>query len=217
MSERIYCISGLGADEKIFANLSIPGFELVHVPWLRPEKREQTPVYAQRMAAQIGTVNPILLGVSFGGMMGIEIAKLMPLKQLFIVSSVKGRQELPAWMKCAGTLQLNKILPVKSNRFTEGLDNRTLGVSNAAELAMVRHYRKTADPVYINWAINEVLNWKNDWQPEGIVHIHGTKDRMFPVKKIRNAQLIEGGTHLMIYNRAPEIAAVINTVLRSRQ
>lgn len=217
MSERIYCISGLGADEKIFANLQVPGYELVHLPWLRPEKGERKETYAGRMAANINTPDPILLGVSFGGMIGIEIAKQLPLKQLFIVSSVKDTSELPGWMKWVGRLRLNKVLPVKSNRLTEGLDNRQLGVSNAEELAMVRHYRKMADHVYINWAINEVLNWKNGWQPERIVHIHGTKDRMFPVKKIRNAQLIDGGTHLMIHNRAPEIAAVIGRVLAARQ
>ena len=217
MSQRIYCISGLGADEKIFANLKIPGRELVHIPWLRPEKKEKIGDYARRMAASLRDPSPVLIGVSFGGMMSIEIARQFQLERIFIISSVKQRAEMPAWMKWTGQLQLNKFLPTKSNSLTEGIDNRKLGVSSEREKEMVRYYRKTADAVYMNWAINEVLNWKNEWIPEKLVHIHGTKDNMFPVKMIRNAQLIEGGTHLMIYNRAPDIAACISHELDGKR
>jgi hypothetical protein len=33
MSQRIYCISGLGANEKVFSRLQLPGYELVHNAW----------------------------------------------------------------------------------------------------------------------------------------------------------------------------------------
>jgi len=215
MEKNIYCISGLGADEKIFRNLQIPGYRLIHIPWLIPEKKEKISAYAGRMAQFIHHENPIVIGVSFGGMMGIEIAKQRTLNQLFIISSIKTSRELPAWMKWSGSLHLNKLLPVKSFRITEKADNRRLGVTNDAEKAMVSGYRKSANTRYVNWAINQVVNWKNNWYPPGLVHIHGDEDRMFPVKKIDAHHILKGGTHLMIWNRTGEIARIISGEIRS--
>jgi len=214
MSKTIYCISGLGADEKVFSNLQLNGHQLRHIPWLVPQKKENIQSYAKRMASHITGDSPVLLGVSFGGMVGIEIAKELSLEKLIIVSSVKSRDELPGWMKLVGNMQLNKMLPTKSNKFTEKIDNSRLGVSTEEEKAMVRNYRMAANPVYINWAINQVLNWKNDWQPNNLIHIHGDKDKMFPIKNIKATHTIEGGTHLMIYNRARDIGAYLEQVLR---
>jgi pimeloyl-ACP methyl ester carboxylesterase len=213
MKKHIYCISGLGADEKIFTNLHIKGYELQYIPWIRPHKKERIDGYAKRMSEYIKEDSAVLLGVSFGGMMGIEIAKLMPLHKLFIVSSVKSSGEMPRWMKAAGTLRLDKILPTRLHKYTEKIDNARLGVSTKEEKDMVRAYRKNADLVFVDWAISQILNWKNNWQPDHIIHIHGDKDRIFPVKKIQPDCIIRDGTHMMIYNRAGEISEYIQKEL----
>ena len=214
MSKVIYCISGLGADEKVFNNLELNGHELKHIPWLRPNKNETIVKYASRMREQISESPAILLGVSFGGMIGIEIAKQMQLEKLIIVSSIKNAKELPSWMRYVGQLQLNKFLPIRSYKLIEKIDNDRLGVSNEEERQMVQAYRKAADPVYMNWAVNEVVNWKNEWFPENIVHIHGDKDKMFPIKKIFANHVVKNGTHLMVYNRGKEISDFIREELK---
>jgi pimeloyl-ACP methyl ester carboxylesterase len=213
MKRRIYCISGLGTDEKIFSNLQMNEYELRFIPWIIPHKNERIDRYAARMAELIKEDSPILLGVSFGGMIGIEIAKKMPLQKLILVSSVKTVIELPRWMKLAGNLQLNKLLPIRSNKLTEKIDNSRLGVSNEEEREMVKAYRKNANKVYLTWAVHQVINWKNDWQPDNIIHIHGDKDRIFPIKKIQPTHIIKEGTHMIIYNRAREVGACIEKEL----
>jgi esterase/lipase len=213
MNRKIYCIGGLGTDEKIFANLQMNGYELRFIPWIIPHANERIDRYAARMAESIKEDSPILLGVSFGGMIGIEIAKKMPLQKLILVSSVKTVIELPRWMKLAGNLQLNKLLPIRSNKLTEKMDNSRLGVSNEEEREMVKAYRKSANKVYLTWAVHQVINWKNDWQPDNIIHIHGDKDRIFPIKKIQPTHIIKEGTHMIIYNRAGEVGACIEKEL----
>lgn len=205
----IYCISGLGADEKIFTNLQIKGYELRYIPWIRPHKNERIEGYAKRMSEHIKEETAVLLGVSFGGMMGIEIAKQIPLQKLIIVSSIKSTNELPRWMKTAGALKLDKLLPVRIHKYTEKIGNSRLGVSTKEEKEMVRAYRRNADLVFVDWAITQILNWKNDWQPENIIHIHGDRDKIFPVKKINPTCIIKDGTHMIIYNRAGEISEYI--------
>jgi pimeloyl-ACP methyl ester carboxylesterase len=209
MKRTIYCISGLGADEKIFANLQLDGHELKFISWLRPEKTESIKAYAARMAAPIKEKNAVVIGVSFGGMMAIEIARQIPLHKLILVSSIKSAEELPRWMKVAGKLKLNKVLPVRSFKITERLDNNRLGVTNEEERKMVMAYRRSADLVYLEWAVNQILNWKNDWIPENIAHIHGDKDKIFPIKKVKASYIIKNATHLMVYNRAKEVSEYI--------
>ena len=209
MLKTVYCISGLGADEQVFCNLHLKGYKLKYIPWLVPHKKEKIKGYARRMAEYIEQESPILLGVSFGGMIGIEIAQQIKLHRLIIVSSIKSTIEMPGWMKIAGKIKLNKLLPAKTYRLTEKIDYNRLGATTKEERDMVRNYRKKADPVYLDWAIHEILNWKNGWQPDNIIHINGDKDKIFPIKNIKPTHIIKEGTHMIIYNRANEVSEFI--------
>jgi pimeloyl-ACP methyl ester carboxylesterase len=204
-----YCISGLGADERIFSNLALDGFTLKHIPWITPRKKEPISDYATRMAQNLSEELPVLIGVSFGGMMAIEMARLLKIRKVIIISSVKSYEELPRWMKHVGRMGLNKLIPMRPYRFIQGIGDARLGVSNEEERNMVHAYRKAADPVYLDWAVDQVLNWKNHWQPDKLVHIHGDEDRIFPIQKVQPSYTIKNGTHFMVYNRAEEISRII--------
>ncbi|HEX3933463.1 MAG TPA: hypothetical protein VHW43_02210, partial [Puia sp.] len=112
----VYCISGLGADEHIFDGLDVPGVHWSHLPWVMPEGDETIEAYAGRMKAGIGEEAPILLGVSFGGMMAIEIAKWRPAAKVIIVSSIRHRRQLPFPIKMTGYLGLGKWTPPANSR-----------------------------------------------------------------------------------------------------
>ncbi len=209
----IYCISGLGADERVFNNIRVPGYTLQPIRWKRPLPGESITDYALRMSQEITAPEPVLLGLSFGGMMSIEIAKLLPVQTVVIVSSVKSRQELPGWMRLVGRMKLDKLVPLRSFKLMEPVQNYKLGVTNEAERRIALEYRRNADRKYVNWAVNQVLNWKNDWQPSSLYHIHGTKDHMFPFKKVKPSCTIQGGGHLMIMNKATEINQYLAAIL----
>jgi len=202
----------LGTDERVFSHLSINA-KMKFIPWLRPLKNETIRKYSLRMGEKIQHPSPVLLGVSFGGMIAIEIAKQIPLAKLIIVSSIKTANELPRWMKLTGKFQLHKILPTRSYKITERYDNRRLGISNEEELKLVNAYREKMDPVYYNWAVHQVLSWKNNWYPGDIVHIHGDHDKIFPVKNLNPTHIIQGGSHIMMLNKAQEVSQCINSVL----
>jgi len=208
--KKIYCISGLGSDERIFSRLSIPGRSLVHLKWITPLKEEPIGEYAERMARQITTEDPVILGVSFGGMMAIEIARIIPRARVFLVSSVKSRKELPEWMKLSGSLKLNKLIPSKRGIWVHLGGNNFLGAESEEEIRLCDEYRRTVDPAYLRWAVGQVINWKNDWQPSQVYHLHGSKDKIFPLKKVSASHVIPGGGHFMIMNRAKEVSEIIS-------
>lgn len=207
--ENIYCLSGLGADEKIFSKLDFKNNHITYLQWFKPEKSESISDYAGRLANKITLPQPILIGISFGGMMCIEIAKLIAVKKVIIISSIKTKNELPIWMKAAGWLKLNKIFPMRSFKLIEPLEDHNLGIETAEEKNMVHKYRRTIDRTYAEWAINCVLNWQNEAVLPNVVHVHGDKDRIFKINKVKPDYIIKTGGHFMVMNRAVEVNKVL--------
>ncbi|MEO5647043.1 MAG: alpha/beta hydrolase [Chitinophagaceae bacterium] len=209
----LYCISGMGADERVFNNLQVRGFEIHFIKWIIPGKNEHISEYAKRLGSQIHHKNPVLIGLSFGGMMCIEMAKQFDIQKIIIISSIKSRAELPSWMRIAGKLKLNKVLPLRSTRLTEPIQNYTLGVETEEEKLIAREYRQGINRVYSNWAIDQIINWKNEDCPVPLYHIHGAHDRIFPAKKVKADCIIPTGGHFMIMNRIDQINTKISEIL----
>lgn len=210
----IYCISGLGASAKAFSKLKIEGCTLHVVEWLQPLGNETIEAYAARMAAEIKEENPILLGLSFGGMMCIEIAKQISVQKIIIISSIKTKSELPFWMRAVAKTQLHKIAPLKTNtRLLRPVQNFFLGAHTPEDKEVAIAFRRNANVAYVRWAIDKVVNWQNTWQPQNIVHIHGSTDKMFAVTKVQPTHVINKGGHFMIMNKAAEVSTVISNYL----
>ncbi|MGZ5245510.1 MAG: alpha/beta fold hydrolase [Flavitalea sp.] len=213
--KKIYCISGLGADHRVFENLGNDQLETVPVNWLEPLLNESMHGYAKRMAGQINDENPILLGLSFGGMMAIELSRVLHVKKIFLISSIKTGSELPGWMSLCGKYHLEKYLPnkqigtVKPLRLLRPIQNYFLGVTNEREKRIANEFRDTVDPVYLKWSLNQVMNWKNKEWPSHLVQIHGDKDHIFPISKLNPDYTIKGGGHFMVMNRYDEIRKII--------
>lgn len=203
--KHIYCISGFGADERVFSRLEF-GDNAVHfISWIIPFKNESIEGYAKRMSEKIQDENPVLIGLSFGGMICIEIARFIKTNKVIIISSIKSFHEIPLWMRISAKLNLDKIIPLKPFRILEPIENYHLGIENKDELSLAREYRKNIGRQYTNWAIHQIINWKNDWQPENLTHIHGGKDRMLPIKYLKADYIIPDGGHFMIMNRSEKV------------
>ena len=210
----IYCFSGLAADEKLFQNLVVPGYHMKYIHWLRPEKEESLPSYALRLSAQIEDEHPILLGVSFGGMLAIEAAKHLAAKHVIIISSVQAAKDLPLVYKIGKARPMLSVIPdyliTRPNRLIQFL----FGVENKEDKALINFYLEHADPHYIRWALWCILNWKVKTLPPHIEHIHGNKDRVIPLPASAD-YIIKDGGHMMVRNKATEISRIIFEILNN--
>lgn len=209
----VYCISGLGADHHIFDGLEVPGVRWAHLSWLMPEGDESLEAYARRMKLGIGEAAPVVLGVSFGGMMAIEIAKLVPAATVILVSSIRHWRQLPLPIKMTTHLGLGKWTPPANLRLLAPLQDYFLGVETKADSRLVREYRGNVEPHYLQWSIRQIAGWQNEWQPAALYHIHGSRDRIFPLNLVEPTHVVEGGGHLMIHNRAKEINKILMEIL----
>lgn len=211
--KHIYCISGFGADERIFSHLNFGDNDVHFIQWKIPLPKETLVNYVARMAEEIVHPNPILTGVSFGGMVSIEIAKSIPVEKIILISSVKNFHEMPLLMRLAGKSKINKVVPLKPYSFLEPIENYNLGITNEEEKILAKEYRKNINPLYLDWAINEIVNWKNDWRPVNLFHIHGSKDRIFPLKNIRADFVVPDGGHFMLMNKSENVNEILKEII----
>jgi pimeloyl-ACP methyl ester carboxylesterase len=213
--KNIYVISGLGADERVFYKTDFGKNNVVFLKWMLPEKNESVENYSLRLSKKIIHKDPVIIGLSFGGMMAMEVAKHINTEKIILISSAKTRYELPLFYRAAGKLNLQKIIPffflLRANVFSNwAFSNRTLDDKKMLDTMM-----RETDIVFLKWAINKILHWQNTAVHKNVVHIHGNKDRILPFKNIRASLVIENGAHLMIITQSDEVNKILSKVLLS--
>lgn len=204
LKNHIYMMPGLAANSRIFENIKIPNprYQLHRIDWIRPKLNEDLKNYCKRLSRKIKHKNVILLGVSFGGIIVQELSKIVETKKIIIVSSVKSHKEFPKLFQFAKDYDLDKPIPyslfdsliknsvkLKLNKFYKRID-------------LAEKYLTEREEYYLKWAVDNLLRWKNDGVKPNLIHIHGTKDKIFPIKNIDNCIEVEGGNHEMIIIRA---------------
>ncbi|RZJ29312.1 MAG: alpha/beta hydrolase, partial [Chryseobacterium sp.] len=70
---KIYIFSGLGVDRRVFDNIDFGDLNVEFIDWIIPLTNEAIEIYAERISRKIISENPILIGLSFGGMVAVEI------------------------------------------------------------------------------------------------------------------------------------------------
>ncbi|MDR3157866.1 MAG: alpha/beta hydrolase [Zoogloeaceae bacterium] len=204
---RLCLFSGLGADERVFQFLDFSGWETTSIRWIKPEPMEPIAHYARRLLAQIPDAPSILLGVSFGGMVAVEVAKLIAAEQVILISSAATRQDLPIYTRLAKILNMRRCLPMRWLTIPNPLTAWLFGAQTPAERKLLADILRDTDPAFLSWAIEKILNWENTWKPENLVRLHGARDRILPA---RHADFeIAGGGHFMAVNRAAEISGIL--------
>lgn len=197
----VYLMPGLAASSTIFEHLQFPDetFELFYLEWFLPEDKESIEDYALRMTQKIKHKNPVLIGVSFGGILVQEMAMHIQTRKVIIISSVKSNLELPLRMKIAKSTKAYKIIPTHLVSNIEALVKYTFGENVVSRrLKLYEKYLQMRDKKYLDWAIENVILWRRTKPDDNVIHIHGDADAVFPIRHIKNSIVIKGATHILV-------------------
>ena len=199
----VYMMPGLAASSSIFERIVLADdiFETVLLEWEIPLDKETLPEYALRIAQKIQHPNPVLIGVSFGGILVQEIARFIQARKVIIISSVKTNLEFPRRMKVAKTTKAYKLIPTHLVANVESLAKFSFGSKIDQRLKLYEKFLRIRDKRYLDWAIEQIILWDRTVVDENVVHIHGDEDDVFPIKNIKNCIVVTGGTHVMILSK----------------
>lgn len=194
---------GMAASPSIFKNISLPElrFESHWLEWFVPEKGMSLEEYASALCQQVRAPDPVLIGVSFGGILVQEMAKQLHCRKVIIISSVKCISELPRRLMFARYTGIHKLLPTGLVNNVEMLTKFAFGETVGKRLELYEEYLGIRDAYYIDWSIDQMVNWKQETYAPNLVHIHGEKDAVFPIQYINNCIPVRNGTHTMIIHR----------------
>ena len=203
---KVFLIPGLGADARIFQYIDLKGHEVIPISWVEPEKQDTLSAYAQRLINNYAiTPGSIVVGNSLGGMLTIEIAKRVALDKAILISSIKTVSEAPASHTWYKYLPFYKLIPSPWLPQTGFIVRKVMGKMSKHHQELFVSMLKGTSPRFIKWALGAILHWDNQTIPANVYHIIGDKDKIFPYQRIKNATIVQGGTHIMIYTKAKEI------------
>jgi pimeloyl-ACP methyl ester carboxylesterase len=209
--KEIYLISGLGADKRVFEFIDLSGFKLNHIDWIDPLDNEPIESYAKRLLRQITSNQPTLIGVSFGGMMAVEIGKIIDTGKIILVSSAKTRFDMPLYFRVIGQFRLHKLMSTRLLKSVNSLTHWFFGTKTKEEKDLLKSIITETNGIFLTWAVDKIVTWRNVTILKNTTHIHGTADRILPYKSA-DFKILDGG-HLMIINKGEELSRLIRKVL----
>lgn len=213
---KIFLIAGMGADSRIYNNVELPeNYDIIPVDWIEAHKTDTLTSYSQKLIYQYNIIpDSIVIGNSMGGMIAIEIAKKIRLKKVILISSIKTISEAPAYYKIFQALPIYKLIPNKLITSPTLVLKFIFGKMSNTELWLFKDMLHKNSPAFIKWAMGAVLKWDNTVIPPNVYHIHGDKDLVLPNKKIKDATIVRGGTHIMIFDKAKQINKWLKPLLK---
>ncbi|MFP9098690.1 alpha/beta fold hydrolase [Flavobacterium sp. RHBU_24] len=199
----VYFMPGLAASPAIFENINLPEdrFACHYLTWLPPEKNEPIAQYAKRLTKGIEE-NPVLIGVSFGGLIVQEMAKIIKARKVVIISSVRCNAEFPRRMRFAKRIRAYHLFPTRLMQEMGLLAQMFVG-NNAVtrRLNLYDKFMSVRDKKYLDWAFKTIINWDRCDPDMDVVHIHGDADEVFPPRYLKSFIPVPGGTHVTVLTK----------------
>lgn len=210
----VYLFSGLGADSSIFMNLALPGYHKVYITWIPALPKESISQYAGRIRSQITVENPDIIGLSFGGIVAVEVSKQIKVDKMVLISSVRTKSELNRIQFFFMKLGFYRIIPGPLIRRANFLTYQYFGARSPKDKKTLTKILAHTDVSFFRWALKSIAYWDNKMAPEKTIQIHGTADRVITSRLVHPDYRIKGGGHLMVFNKADTISKIITSYLR---
>lgn len=210
----IYTFPGLGATSAMFKDYRFANYDFRHIEWQEPQRGETLKSYAARYLPQIDKSKPVVfLGVSFGGIIATELARIYKPSLLILISSVPSAHSIPFKFRMGRLFPLARISGSLIKKCIP-LVEWTFGIKSEENSKLFRQMTEEVSPAFFPWAIHVVSGWRGE-QSEGVVTlvIHGAKDLVFPAKKIKYDYLIDGAGHFMAVEDYEKVIEIIEKEL----
>jgi surfactin synthase thioesterase subunit len=221
MKKTLYLIPGLGTNYKIFKNLAplLKGdFEISYIEYdVPPSPNESIKEYAVRRCASLPEGPKAFLGLSLGGLIAGECAKLFPGSPLVVLSSLKKRSEAPWFLNVGKALPLYKLVSATASRTILGNLAGLGGVPKGEARDEYKAILAELPDEHFAWARQAAVHFDNHNPVDDLLHIVGTRDHVFSHKRMDNPDVVlKNATHYAVMDRAPEIAQSVNAYLHRR-
>jgi pimeloyl-ACP methyl ester carboxylesterase len=219
----VLLLPGLAADSRLFQSIQSSVPELNTPTWIEPLSEESLKAYAKRFADQLPyDQNTIIGGMSFGGQVALEMARVKKPKAVLLISSHLSDSEL------TGSFKFQQALIQK---MPEGLIRfllKNLGISkmrsnenlNEEDLKLLEEMASSTDISFFKWAASAAAHWDFDQESLKeiqcpVFQIHGRHDYIIPCHEREITTVLEDGKHLINFTHADEVSQWIQNTIQN--
>ncbi len=209
---RLILLPGLGADTRLLeGQRSLPA-RVEILAWIDPLPGESLAAYGLRMSGQINSTEPFFLGgISFGGMVALEIARHLKPRAVFLIASATSAAGVRRSLRIASPIACSTPAGLMGiGRCVPGVARHLFGARKREEVALFHAMLSGTSNQFLQWAAGATAKWPgvNDLGVP-VKHVHGSCDRIIPVGNVNPDSVINGAGHLVNLTHATEVNALI--------
>ncbi len=214
--KKCFVISGLGVDETVFKTLDFGSYTPRFIQWKPVQENETLSEYVQRLSLQISEMNPVLIGLSFGGIIAQELALQLNAKQIILLASVKSRKDIPFFARLLNYLPLHRIIPWFLISRPNFITYWFFGIKTKKDKIHLRKIFAETDERLFRWSVSQLVKWKEPILPKEtmITLITGSNDHLLPPGKSNPDFKIPDAGHFFTVTHAREVSVLLNELLK---
>lgn len=214
---KIFLIAGLGADTRLYNNIDLGDNDVTPADWIEPNESDTLTTYAQKLIHQYFiTDGSIVIGVSLGGLLAVEMAKQLKLNKVILISTIKTIDEAPWYFKFFRAIPVHRLFTGSMLGRLGYLMKPIFGQMDEHEAWLFNDMVQKSSPKFLKWAIGATLKFDNKVIPPNVYHLIGDKDLIFNYKKIKDPIVVKGGTHIMVFDKAKQINKILKGILKKK-
>ena len=212
----VYLIPGQGSDYRLYKNITLDDpFQMHYVHHQEPAEGSSLQEYAALLFQQVDTSQAfILVGVSLGGMLAVEMNEWCDPLKTVVISSAKTRNELPFRYRFQRYLPIYKNVPGEISKQGALLLQPIVEPDRDQAKEVFVSMLQSKSPTFYERTIAMIMEWDRTTSPEGIIHIHGENDHTIPIRNVAFDHALETGSHMMTLTEGEKITALLHKIFK---
>lgn len=190
MNREILFLPGLGADERLFVEQKKAFSKAVFPKWLAPQKNESLAEYAKRWSKKFSSKPKIIVGISFGSQVAIELAHHLDVKKIIAISGFSSSEQVSNRFRRQvrwGLRLPNFMIRFVARKFLVSAFAKTENL-NFEQCEILKKMADDIDLDFFRWASKAAADWKTNQLPScQIIEIHGEYDLVIPLRDKQKA------------------------------
>jgi pimeloyl-ACP methyl ester carboxylesterase len=183
----LYLIPGMGTDIRVFAEYNFDKTLVNPIPvsWDETTNASTLDEYALVLSGQIDTTHPfVIAGVSMGGMLAMELSRIVKPEAIILISSAKSSMGLPFKVRAVKYLPVHCLLTEKMLQRIASKKRIFKEVKSEQHKLLYQNMLLSTGAKFLKWQIDAIAHWKfepGETTPP-VFHIHGKKDKVLPLR-----------------------------------
>ena len=212
-----YLLPGMGADHRLYGALQLKYGTMHPLDWMPHERSNTLQEYAEIIVKRIITPNNIIIGSSMGGMVAVELSRIVKPVATVLISAPTGRHEFPAVLKAFDKLGIHRRLKPSQLMQLNRIASTFMGFTSKEHEQLFYQMLRGNGEDFLHFSVKAVLGWNNTQPPEGpFIQIIGSRDRLFRKTVAHTPYMIQNSGHFLAYENPQAIASVIHAYLEEK-